>query len=214
MAHVVKDTKWCVIDIDTIKGFIFFQQRWAYHWTVKASIPPLSAWTYKEKKAFHDKIDNLLWRIWSYRVHMKVNGISDFAKRFQGKKILINLDVKWVTKDEHWNVEVQKIPAGQFKTSSVDWTTRQIKLDSNDTIPRIGESMKGQVPVAHEFGHAIGNTTILGRGDEYKSTSPHVKDFDSIMNVGNQLRDRHFRTIRDELNKMILNTTLTVQGIT
>ena len=106
-----------------------------------------------------------------------------------------------------------KIPAGQFSTSYVNWGLQQIQLDTNDTFPRKEAYMKGQIPVVHEFGHAVGNTAVLGRGDEYKSTSIHSSDVNSIMNVGNELRKRHFSTILDELNKMIPGTTFTVHQV-
>lgn len=70
-----------------------------------------------------------------------------------------------------------------------------------------------QKPVVHEFGHAAGNTVVLGRGDEYPAASTHRNDYASMMNAGSQLRDRHFRTILDELNSMIPGTTFSIKSI-
>ena len=67
--------------------------------------------------------------------------------------------------------------------------------------------------VPHEFGHAVGNSGALGRGDEYNAGSVHLADTTSIMNIGRELRRRHFRTILDEMNRMIPNTTFAVAQI-
>lgn len=87
---------------------------------------------------------------------------------------------------------------------------------------------RDQCAVAHEFGHAIGNNgTEYYTGDEYVDVSKehaiinsdgfahypieHVKypnrelygDIDSMMNVGNEVRHRHFAFIRDMLQEML-----------
>jgi hypothetical protein len=114
---------------------------------------------------------------------------------------------------------VTKIPEGQFATSSVLWTARKITLDSNDTHLRTFTNGAGtpnttQMPVAHEFGHAIGNSIHIGHeGDEYVAGKAHNADKASIMNVGHALRARHFETIIDELNKMIAGTTFSVRAV-
>jgi hypothetical protein len=56
----------------------------------------------------------------------------------------------------------------------------------------------------------MGNTWVLSRGDEYKDTSPHKGDTASVLNVGSELRRRHFRTAIEELNKMIPNTVWSI----
>ena len=55
----------------------------------------------------------------------------------------------------------------------------------------------------HEFGHAIGNVRKRKRGDEYPSDSSHHADKNSIMNLGMQVRDRHFRTLEEKFDKVI-----------
>lgn len=70
-----------------------------------------------------------------------------------------------------------------------------------------------QRPVAHEFGHAFGNTSVLGRGDEYRPTSAYVADTSSMMHGGNLLRARHFAHIVNELNQMVPNTTFAVSTV-
>jgi hypothetical protein len=205
-----------VIDIDTQQARVFLQMRWQYTWLVR---PPLAPWTRREQQQFHGQVDRAIWATWSNRVSLNASGTAAFARRVQGQGVSINLDVRWVLADPHWQVTVTKIPAGDFATSSVVWNSRTISLDSNDAAP-VTRCSAGpvpicnrQIPVTHEFGHAAGNTIVLGRGDEYVAGSAHLADRSSLMNVGNELRDRHFRTILEELNQMIPNCTFTVARI-
>lgn len=215
MGHVVKDTPWCVIDIDTTAGRVFLQQRWQYTWAVQ---PPLATWSPTEQRDFHNRADREIWAAWSNQARLNVTGSSAFAGRFSGRPITLNLDIRGVNATPHWKVTVTKIPPNQFKTSSVVWATRTISLDTNDFSTRTicygtPKSCTNQVPVAHEFGHAAGNTSTKGRGDEYKKSHPHRGDQASIMHSGNQLRSRHFRTIIDELSTMIPGTVFAVGSV-
>jgi hypothetical protein len=215
MGHVVREAGFCVIDIDTVEGRIFLQERWQYAWLTSGAVTP---WTLAEKRAFHHSADRAIWAAWSNRVLLNVAGTSPFAVRFNGRGIPINLDIRWVTANPHWNVNVTKIPAGTFRVSNVQWAARIINLDTEDfttrTIcggtPRVCDT---QTPVAHEFGHAAGNTAVLARGDEYPASSPNVNDHASILNHGHALRRRHFRTILDELNRMIPHATFSVRSV-
>ncbi len=68
-----------------------------------------------------------------------------------------------------------------------------------------------QHPVSHEFGHAIGNVPHeVNHWDEYRKESPHYGDLYSIMNMGNELRNRHLDYLVRELNTMIPETTFTI----
>jgi len=215
VGHVVRETNWCVIDIDTSEGRVFLQERWKYTWLVGAG---LTAWTDAEKRDFHRRADHSVWAGWSNRATLSATGTSDFARRFASHPIPINLDIRWVTSDQHWSVNVTKISRGTFRQSNVQWNARVINLDTEDfttrTIcsgtPRVCTT---QVPVAHEFGHAVGNTAVLVRGDEYVSTSPNAADHGSMLHSGHRLRSRHFRTILDEMNKMIAGTTFAVRSV-
>ncbi|MBI3461729.1 MAG: hypothetical protein HY000_01515 [Planctomycetes bacterium] len=214
MAHIVRELDWGVIDIVVHESRIFFQQRWKYDWQVKA---PLAAWTLKEKRDFHGEVDRQIWASWSNKVKLSVSGTSDFAKKFAGAKLPMNLDVRWVLKDEHWNVTAMKVPATEMPHNTVTWSTRKIVLHTsklkpyeacNEATPKV--CVVGFRSVPHEFGHAVGNTSTLGRGDEYASSSSHLADSTSILNIGKELRERHFTTLLEEMNKMIPNTTFAV----
>lgn len=215
MGHVTRDTTRCVIDIDTSTGQILLSQRWKYVWATSARLP---AWTYAEQRRFHTLADRSVWATWSNRARLAVTGSSDFAQRFATRRCPVNLDISWVLSNHHWEVTVTKIPAGQFHPSEVFWNDRRIALGSRDYENQQRTSPTGvvreQPTVAHEFGHSFGNTGVLRRGDEYPKTSgprsPHIADETSIMNIGSELRVRHFRHLIDDLNQMIPNTRFAV----
>lgn len=213
MAHIVRNLPWAVIDIDTLRGRVFFQQRWKYTWHVK---PPLAAWTYEEKRAFHTRVDKHVWAAWANRVRFQVKGTSSFARRFSKAGVPINLDVRWVLSKPHWTVTVWKIAEAEFLGSWVNPATRKIRLDTNDFKTRshcrgIPKVCTDQIPVEHEFGHAATNR---GKSmDEYEPGHTNRNDQSSMMNLGNQLRDRHLDTIISEMNKMISDTEFSVRSI-
>lgn len=232
MSHqIVKELKWGVIYIDTNEGRILFQQRWKYEWVdgrwryygawryergswvnmlgfINSRSPfPIDwkpYWTEKEKIDFHNELDRCIWSTWSYRAYYTVDGISKFAKKFEGKKIPINFDIERVSTDnnKHWTVKVTKVPPNvPSPTSSTNWNKRILNLDSNDM--KWKSKTCHQKGVAHEFGHAIGNVPMIDRDrmDEYKQQSQYYKkNYDSIMHHGSELYERHFRTITEELN--------------
>lgn len=217
MGHVTRDTGRAVIDIDTITGQILLAQKWAYRWHKETG---LQDWTQAEKRDFHRRSDLAVWAVWSNRAKFSVAGPSPFARKFGRRLLPINLDIEWVLTGQHWTVNVTKVAPNKFYPSQVFWAQRAIQLGSRD-YATVQRSMNGgkrrQRTVAHEFGHAAGNTGMLQRGDEYpKKTgqaSPHVQDDQSIMHVGEQLRRRHFLTITEELNQMIPGTIFRLAGV-
>jgi len=214
MAHIVRDAGWGIIDIVRHEHRIFFQQRWEYQWLVDVG---QSAWTLQQKRELHAKVDRLIWRSWSYRVKLVATGAHEVAR---GGPWPVNLDVRWVTKNPHWNVQVTKVAAGTTGVGEVFWNDRRITLNTTDLVP-YQACTSAATPVCradfhavpHEFGHAFGNTAVLSRGDEYTATSAHLADTASILNVGTELRVRHFRTMLEEMNKMVSGVTWAIDSI-
>lgn len=213
MGHIIRETDRCTIDLDTTGASILVTQRWQYVWTVK---PPLKLLTRAEQERLKVDLEAAIRASWDNRAQVRASGTSDLAKAIAGRNIPVRIDIRPVTSRPHWTVVVQKVPAESFVTSFVLWDSRTITLDTNDLAWRnaaSGESGMNQRPVSHEFGHAFGNTSVLGRGDEYRATSPHVTDTASIMHRGNSLRARHFTHIINELNQMVPNTTFAVSTV-
>jgi len=194
------------IYVNAISKTVLIEQKWKYTWK---NSPTTTKWTYAQKKAFHDTADGLIWKQWSNHFKLKCEGTSDFVKTYGLLEFTVNFDIKWVLSNEHWNVSVKKIPAGQFERSSVHWTNKVITLDTEDlnqmTRTRGGKAYK-QHPFSHEFGHAV-------HSDEYRPTSLFKLDLLSRMNVGNELRKRHLDYIIIELNKMIPDTKFSISSL-
>lgn len=216
MGHVTRETDWCNIDIDTRAGQVLMSERWMYNW-IPAGYP---VWTRAEQLRFHRQCDLAIWAAWSNRVRLKVTGASPFAQRFAHGTFGINLDIRWVLAKPHWTVNVTKVDAGKFYQSQVIWPTHNINLGSRDfeTVTRnLGQGVRRQVTVAHEFGHAAGNSWVFKNGDEYPkptgTPSPHVADQRSIMHIGHALRARHFKKLVEELNTMIPQAHFAVASV-
>ncbi|WP_282144319.1 immune inhibitor A domain-containing protein [Cellulophaga baltica] len=110
-------------------------------------------------------------------------------KLSKGKKVFIDFRFEFITTGwsitEHWEVHVKKIKKGAFSTSSVNPITSRVNLDSEDFTTVMKNGGGKQRGIVHEFGH------MLGLPDEYKEGTPHEKDFNSIMNGGEQIKKRH-----------------------
>jgi hypothetical protein len=216
MSHVKKELPWCTIDIDTKVGRIVLLERWQYHWLVS---PPYRRWTPAEMQAFHKKVAREIQAAWSNRAFLSVTGTSAFAQSFAGRSVPVFMDVRRVLAKPHWTVYVTKVPEGRNLTSTTNWTTHTIRLDSNDASPRIRcigpvqNVCMTQVPVAHEFGHAVGNSSFVDHGDEYPGSSQHTFDLDSMMNRGLELRNRHFDHLLTELTGIMPDTTFAIGRI-
>lgn len=225
MSHVTQDTSWSTIDVDTTAGKIVMLERWQYLWLLES--PRTARWTLAEQRAFHARAERAIWNAWSNRAFLKVEGSSDFAKRFRGREIPVFMDIRWVLGKPHWTVKVTKASQGRLIQSRVLWTDRIVILDTNDFTSR--ETCFGppksacvdQIPVAHEFGHTMGNIgTIRGEAsDEYsdgsngKKRSPYLDDIHSLMHRGSQLRERHFDHLLTELYELIPDTVFAMSRL-
>ena len=215
MSHVTLEASWCTIDIDTEAGKVVVIERWQYVWNVASARVP--RWTLAEKRTFHARAEREIWNAWSNRAHLKVEGSSDFAKRFRGREIPVFMDIRWVLAKPHWTVEVMKIPDDGFIRSKVPWGSQTIRLDTNDFKTRttcFGADKPlcvSQIPIAHEFGHTLGSVRdAMANLDEYRKQSEHGADVHSIMHRGSQLRDRHFEQLLTELYDLIPETSFSV----
>lgn len=122
-----------------------------------------------------------------------------------------NFDIQWVLSNPHWTVDVTKVPPGTMShPSRIEWDVRRIFICTED----FETTRHSGGIIAHEFGHSMGNTSALGRGDEYRKTSPHHGDTASVINVGRTLRVRHFRTMIEEMDQMIPGTRWSVSQLT
>jgi hypothetical protein len=222
-----KQTDRLDLHIDDSSKTILIRQRWAYEWKYIAGATP---WTHAEKIFFQQQALMLITAIWESAPKVNVKGSSTFAKQNSKSGFQFRFDIQQslispLLAVPHWAVHVYKIPQNHFSKSKVNWMNRLVILDMSDIIA-IPKSVKGlntfQYPIAHEFGHMIGNVTGIfpgSHGDEYR-ISPvndglsgnnrnvaYYADKDSIMNIGFSLRERHYDYLLRELNIIIPNTS-------
>ncbi len=213
------------IYVDESRNEILIREKWKYNWRHPSILPSAKApWTYMEKKAFHHKADNLIWKYWSNKFTIRVDGDSEFVIRNKGKDFTVDFDIEWVLSDEHWVVDVIKLADGETMEhpSWVDWNKRKIQLLYRDVDPSFCVR-EGQIynhsTVAHEWGHAIGNVpNFKGMhwdeyrdGSEKRGVSKYSYDRKSMMNVGTEVRIRHLDYLCSVLRIKYVNTSFTLK---
>jgi hypothetical protein len=199
------------ITLDLSRCCIFVQQKWRYNWIDESGRNP---WTLQEKRDFHNRADKWIWEMWSSKAYAMITGNSKLAQEYRNTKFKINVDIRWVVgrEDEHWSVDVRKIPKGDFSKSAVLWHQRKIILDTEDLNYRVATDPYLQVPVTHEFGHTIGNPPQRNNdGDEYMQWSAYSTDIGSIMHSGTVVKDRHYDHLKQHIDRLISGVTFIIR---
>ncbi|RUS60912.1 hypothetical protein EGN72_06965 [Pseudorhodobacter sp. E13] len=209
-----KKTKRMDFEVNGKTQVIWVRQYWEYSYTTKGGA---TKWTSGEKKKFHQALEKVIRKAWNGKFVLTVTGKSEFATYFKGKTFDVMFDVNPKTSGAHWKVKAIKVPKGDFSVSSVNWNAMEMTLDTEDTV-EVDKGAGGgakQSGAAHEFGHAIGNTTKVkgGHGDEYSSSSAYKAHKKSIMHSGMQVKKRHADYLVSELNKLIPDTTFAVKSV-
>lgn len=223
-----KSTPYFDIQIIESNFQIIVSQRWKIIHNHKISLEKI--------EHFKRMTKNIIDVLWNNKFWVRVKGTSRFAIKNKRTVFSIQFQLEWVHRRAHWKVDL--FPTD--RQSSVNWHNRYIELDLEDTQlqEKVGSNGKiFQYPIAHEFGHTIGNIREfvslshmssrpyqlfhkINHDDEYKieGTSAiirkenhlrkrYISDKNSIMNIGNQIRDRHIDYILLELNSLFLDDT-------
>lgn len=209
------------IYIEPDRKVITIRQRWKYNWIAPEGF---TMWTYEEKKRFHDAVDRVVWQQWSGNF-FSVSRVDPIEKKkstdrtFDNTRFTINFDVEWVTANQHWTANVEKVSPTVDHHSKVNYTTKEVFLGSRDVVTTLNVRNCGLEfnTVSHEFGHTIyvddeyGNEWL--RPDKvrfYEENSAlkeerfkHDDDYSSRMNIGNELRDRFVESVDWALNEMV-----------
>jgi hypothetical protein len=224
-----KDTNRGKIYIHLTEGWISFHQRWRYNFTLDQTAgkhpAKASPWTDDEQRDFHYAAKSVIWTFWNSQtmlpgvsdpmtqqivdllnkhrgISFSVKGKGDFAQKFVGRQLPIKFDVLISPKHPHFKVNVKKMLPGKFFVSNVTSDTINLaKLDTEvDTARQLcnGASTNEFYRLPHEFGHAVGNNP-----DEYTCKALHRADIDSLLNIGKEVRPRHLRFLKDQLNTML-----------
>ena len=152
---------------------------------------PGGKWSDAEKKDFAHQFIWAVQGVWDEKHRITtdsktvVSALRDVGVVFDLRYYLDG----WHTNDD-FEIGVTKHPSDKdWIVSTCSYSSGNTTLDSNDLRPETkGASMK-QRDAGHEFVH------MLGLRDEYaaaKSNTNHLGDKDSIMNVGESVRARHY----------------------
>jgi len=218
--------------INSDTGAIDLKIRWKYNWLKDGSVK--EDWTLTEKSKFIANVHITICEEWNGKIFYSVSGDSDFAKKFQGKKLPLNIVIVPVSHDAHWDVTVTKVEPDIDNLTYVRWKDKTIQLDSNDVVATTRCTGEFQAichtrsSVIHEVGHILGyfndeyvhpqpknfQSRYLSLSDMQEvqiynanaATNIYGWDTEGLMSAGSELRARYLEIIPAELNVIIPDT--------
>lgn len=204
--------------ISSVTGTIWLRIRWKYTWLKDGDVK--DDWTPEEKSLFITNAYMAVCYERNGRVFYSVSGTSDFAKKFQGKKLPFYIEILPVESNAHWNVTVTKLNPGVDGYTFVRWADKFIQLDSNDVVAverclgKLQDICRSRSSVPHEIGH------LLLLDDEYynddesdKVDKIYGEDADGLMNIGAELRPRYLEHVSVQLNAIIPDTHFSLMSV-
>jgi hypothetical protein len=230
-----KETHFGTIYLDLSEGTTYLRQRWKVEFIIEPGATPLTyqqrvdyywklrseIWTDWNSRrplpnvpgATTDATSRAIAQLLNSHdgVLFKVAGTSDFARKFGDLGSPIDVDISLHRHAPHWHVKVFRPKPGdegkaKYRDSVTD-ATRHITLNYANTEPhevcnegRPQVCQTGFLTPPHEFGHTF------FADDEYIRGSRFIKDTNSIMNIGREVRARHYRWIVQQLNTMLPHT--------
>lgn len=152
---------------------------------------PGGSWTPAEKTTFANNFVTAVKSVWNEK--FRITTTSSVPVR-AARDIGVILDLPYYIDgwhlDDDFELSVEKVSTSQaWQVSSCGYRSGNTTLDSNDLRAETKGASMTQRDAVHEFGH------MLGLRDEYAAANDnthHLADLDSIMNVGELVRDRHY----------------------
>lgn len=196
-----------VLDTDT--GTVMVTQRWKCSFLTFGRHQ--GRWTEGEKTTFRRRICRVIDEVWGNKAYVYLLPGEDnkFNQLYNGKTFIIKVKIEFVDYLEDWNAKIYKARPGDLSDwdAWVDWGAKEIHMTSHAVTEYQNDKLIGsQEPgsrywiAAHEFGHMLGY--VGEHADEYVPGNPHLRDTLSIMNIGSEVRQRHYRAICDVLHSM------------
>lgn len=211
------------VALDTEEKVVWVIQRWRCRFVSERYN---DKWKEDEMRRFRQLTRTYIEAIWSKAAHMVIDSTSGtaFNQTYGGTEFLVKAKLEFVECGEHWSAVIYKNRTPS-NAGFMCWATREIYLTKSAWVNPTGVRDRNGVPaacqiiVAHEFGHMFGNTSFASEdgarnqytGDEYEQDSPFYYDKCSIMNIGSELRTRHFAYLRDLLQSMVPGTQFSVK---
>ncbi|AXO79610.1 hypothetical protein DZC78_04120 [Olleya aquimaris] len=198
--NYIKKTDAYDIYIEPSRKTIVIRQKWKYIWSVASGLPN---WSYLEKKAWHQKADNVIWQQWGDKyVFQTFVESTNTDQSLHKKKFKVEFDIQWVTSNQHWTANIIKVKPHQRYRSYVSRNAKTINLASIDLKTRVSGDIN-QNTLKHEFGHTISILDEYSKEYGNKRLSMWVDDTKALMNIGNELRQRYIKGVKKELNTII-----------
>lgn len=199
--------------LDLVAGTVLVTQRWKCNFLTLGRHQ--GRWTEGEKITFRRRVCRVIDEVWGNKAYVYILPKEDnnFNRLYNGKTFVIKVKIEFVDYLEDWNVMIYKARPGELSDwdAWVHWASREIHMTSHAVTEFQHNELAGSQAsgsrywvVAHEFGHAIGNVGKFG--DEYEPGNPHHYDTLSIMNLGSEVRQRHYKTICDILRHVCPGT--------
>ena len=147
-------------------------------------------WTSDETKQFVATWQGQIATAWTAKRYAKYKDI------YISIHVAFDIRVGTSFARSHWQILVEKLPAGSTGKTSFVWRDQigkkyDVQLDSLDDQKKAGVGDGTQTGSIHEFGH------MLGLGDEYTADAAKAlrDDKKSIMNGGSSVRPRHYASL-------------------
>lgn len=200
-----------VLDLD--EGIVLVTQRWKCNFLTLGRHQ--KHWTEGEKITFRHRICRVIDEVWGNKAYVFIRPKVDneFNRLYNGKTFIIKVKVEFVDSQEDWNVKIYKARPGEKSDweGFVNWFYKEIHITSHAVTEFQHHELIGSPDpgsrywiAAHEFGHALGNA---GRfADEYEPGNPYFNDTLSIMNLGSEVRHRHYEAVCDVLRSLCPQT--------
>lgn len=149
------------------------------------------SWTSGEKNNFaHAFVDGVV-AVWSEKFRITTpSSVPVREARNVGVVFEFPYYIEGWHSDDDFELSVTKVPSNSaWQVSTCGYSSGNTTLDSNDLRPETKGASMTQRDAVHEFGH------MLGLRDEYAAANDnphHTGDVDSIMNLGELPRRRHY----------------------
>lgn len=215
-----KATERMEVALDTNEKVVWVIQRWKCRFVSERYG---DKWKEHEMSFFKREARSFVENTWSSAAYIDIASTSGttFNNTYGATSFLVKVKLEFVECGEHWNVVIYKNRTSE-DFGFIHWYSREVYLTKSAWVnPGTARANVGalQVIVAHEFGHTLGNCPSEAgngarnqyTGDEYERDSPFYYDKSSIMNLGSELRTRHFAYLRDMLQSMVPGTQFFVR---
>lgn len=198
------------VSLDTDTNTITVTQRWKCSFLTFGRHQ--GSWTEGEKVTFQRRVCRIIDEVWGSKAFVRIIGGVDneFNERYGKREFAVKIKIEFVDSFENWKVNIYKARPGDLSDwdAFVSWESREICLTSHAVTQCQHQSLAIKANywiIAHEFGHALGYHGAFT--DEYEPGNAYQADVLSVMNKGNEIRQRHFRTVCNLLNRMCPGTS-------